>query len=69
VHVAGGSGGEHDLVRRAAASTTPLAYNTPWALLALLLIAPVALVAANLLAAWPARRAARLRAGQILRTE
>jgi hypothetical protein len=28
-----------------------------------------ALVAANLLAAWPARRAARLRAGQILRTE
>jgi hypothetical protein len=53
----------------AAASTTPLAYNTPWALLALLLIAPVALLAANLLAAWPARRAARLRAGQILRTE
>ena len=54
---------------RAAASTTPLAYNTPWALLALLLIAPVALLAANLLAAWPARRAARLHAGQILRTE
>ena len=48
---------------------TPLAYNPPWALLALLLIAPVALLAANLLAAWPARRAARLRAGQILRTE
>ena len=39
------------------------------ALLALLLIAPVALLAANLLAAWPARRAARLHAGQILRTE
>jgi ABC-type antimicrobial peptide transport system permease subunit len=54
---------------RAAASTIPLAYNTPWALLALLLIAPVALLAANLLAAWPARRAARLHAGQILRTE
>ena len=36
---------------------------------ALLLIAPVALLAANLLAAWPARRAARLHAGQILRTE
>jgi hypothetical protein len=29
----------------------------------------VALLAANLLAAWPARRAARLRTGQILRTE
>jgi FtsX-like permease family/MacB-like periplasmic core domain len=53
----------------AAANMTPLAYNPPWALLALLLIAPVALVAANLLAAWPARRAARLRTAQILRTE
>jgi ABC-type antimicrobial peptide transport system permease subunit len=53
----------------AAANTTPLAYNPPWALLALLLIAPVALVAANLLASWPARRAARLRTAQILRTE
>jgi hypothetical protein len=53
----------------AAADATPLAYNPPWAALALLLIAPVALLAANLLAAWPARRAARLRAGQILRTE
>ena len=30
---------------------------------------PLALVAANLLAAWPARRAARLRTAQILRTE
>ena len=53
----------------AAADMTPLAYEPPIALLALLLIAPVALLAANLLAAWPARRAARLHAGQILRTE
>ena len=53
----------------AAANMTPLAYHPPLALLALLLIAPVALLAANLLAAWPARRAARLHAGQILRTE
>jgi hypothetical protein len=53
----------------AAADTMPLAYQPPLAALALLLIVPVALVAANLLAAWPARRAARLRAGQILRTE
>jgi hypothetical protein len=29
----------------------------------------VALLAAGLLAAWPARRAARLRTGQLLRTE
>jgi hypothetical protein len=48
---------------------TPFAYEPPIALVALLLIAPVALLAANLLAAWPARRAARLHAGQILRTE
>jgi hypothetical protein len=53
----------------AAANMTPLAYQPPLAALVLLLIVPVALVAANLLAAWPARRAARLRTGQILRTE
>jgi hypothetical protein len=53
----------------AAADTTPLAYQPPLAALALLLIVPVVLLAANLLAAWPARRAARLRTGQILRTE
>ena len=53
----------------AAADMTPLAYQPPLAALALLLIAPAALLAANLLAAWPARRAARLHAGQILRTE
>jgi FtsX-like permease family len=53
----------------AAADITPLAYHPPWAALALLLIAPLALLAANLLAAWPARRAARLHAAQILRTE
>jgi ABC-type antimicrobial peptide transport system permease subunit len=54
---------------RAAADVTPLAYQPPLAELALLLIVPLALLAANLLAAWPARRAARLPAGQILRTE
>ncbi|HEX5291486.1 MAG TPA: FtsX-like permease family protein [Streptosporangiaceae bacterium] len=53
----------------AAADMTPLAYEPPLAALALLLIVPVALLAANLLAAWPARRAARLHAAQILRTE
>ena len=53
----------------AAADITPLAYSPPWAALALLLIVPVALLAANLLAAWPARRAARLRTAHILRTE
>jgi hypothetical protein len=53
----------------AAAQTMPLAYHPPLAALALLLVVPVALLVANLLAAWPARRAARLRAAQILRTE
>ncbi len=54
---------------RAAADMLPLAYYPPLAFWALLLIGPLALRAANLLAAWPARRAARLRTGQILRTE
>ena len=54
---------------RTVAGFTPLAYHPPLALLALLLIAPAALLAANALAAWPQRRAARLQAGQILRSE
>lgn len=54
---------------RTVAGFTPLAYHPPVALLALLLIAPAALLAANALAAWPQRRAARLQAGQILRSE
>jgi len=54
---------------RVVADGTPLAYHPPLAAWALLLIGPLALVAANLLAAWPGQRAARLRTGQILRTE
>jgi hypothetical protein len=54
---------------RAAAGITPLAYHTPAALWALVLIAPLALVVANLLAGWPGHRAARLRTAEILRTE
>ncbi len=54
---------------RAAANLTPLAYHPPLAVWALLLIGPIALVAANALAVWPQRRAARLRTGQVLRTE
>jgi ABC-type antimicrobial peptide transport system permease subunit len=54
---------------REVAHTTPLAYHPPVAVLALLLITPVVLVAANLLAAWPARRAARLHTGSVLRAE
>jgi hypothetical protein len=54
---------------RLVAGFTPLAYHPPLAVWALLLIGPVALLAANLLAAWPEHHAARLRTGQVLRTE
>lgn len=56
-------------VWRVVADITPLAYEPPLSWWALALIAPAALVAANLLALWPGRRAARLRPGQVLRTE
>src|SRR6185437_534557 len=48
-------------VWRVVADFTPFAYQPPASPWALALIAPAALVAANLLALWPARRAARLR--------
>jgi len=56
-------------VWRVVADYTPIAYVPPMAVLALLLIAPGALLLANLLAAWPGRRAARLRVAHILRAE
>jgi ABC-type lipoprotein release transport system permease subunit len=56
-------------VWRTVAGFTPLAYHPPLALLALLLIGPVVLLAANALAAWPQQRAARLHAGRVLRSE
>ena len=54
---------------RAVTGFTPLAYHPPLALWALLLIGPVTLLTANLLAAWPQRHATRLRAGPALRAE
>ena len=56
-------------VWRIVADFTPLAYHSPLAVLPLVLIVPVTLLAANLLAAWPGHRAARLRPGRILREE
>jgi hypothetical protein len=56
-------------VWRTVAGFTPLAYHPPFALLALLLIGPVALLAANALAAWPQHRAARLHSARVLRSE
>jgi hypothetical protein len=54
---------------RLVAQSAPLAYHPPLAVWALVLIAPLALLAANLLAAWPGQRAARLRSAQVLRAE
>jgi ABC-type lipoprotein release transport system permease subunit len=54
---------------RSVADTTPLDYIPPVAVWTLLLVAPVALVAANLLAAWPSHRAATMRVAHVLRTE
>jgi hypothetical protein len=56
-------------VWRAVADYTPIEYVPPFAVWALLLVAPGALLIANLLAAWPGHRAARLRIAHILRTE
>jgi len=54
---------------RAVAQATPLAYHPPLALVAIALVGPLALLTANLLAAWPGHRAARLHSAQILRAE
>jgi hypothetical protein len=54
---------------RSVADITPVEHIPPVAVWALVLIAPVAFVAAGLLAAWPSQRAASVRVAQVLRTE
>jgi hypothetical protein len=54
---------------RSVADNTPLDYVPPVAVWVLVLVAPVALLAAALLAAWPSHRAASLRVAHVLRTE
>ncbi|GIH39920.1 hypothetical protein Mco01_29200 [Microbispora corallina] len=56
-------------VWRAAADQTPLQYVPPSAPAALLLVAPAALLVANLLAVWPSRAAGRLRVATVLAAE
>jgi ABC-type antimicrobial peptide transport system permease subunit len=56
-------------VWRVVADYTPIQYVAPLAAIALLLVGPAALLVANLLAAWPGRRAARLRIAAVLRAE
>jgi ABC-type lipoprotein release transport system permease subunit len=54
---------------RSVADSTPLLYVAPLAVVAMVLAVPLALLAANLLAVFPARRAARLRPADLLRSE
>jgi hypothetical protein len=54
---------------RILANSTPAQYVAPLALLAVLLAAPIGVAVANLLAALPARKAARIPVAQTLRTE
>lgn len=51
------------------AEFTPVQYLPPTPVIVLLLVAPGALLLVNLLAAWPARRAARTRVALVLRAE
>lgn len=54
---------------REVADSTPVAYAAPAVVWLLVLIGPVSLLIANLLAAWPSHQAASVPAGTILRTE
>ncbi|WP_066365734.1 ABC transporter permease [Herbidospora mongoliensis] len=57
------------VVWRVTADVTPLLHVPPVAGWALLLVGPLTLLIANLLAAWPGRTASRLPAGLLLRSE
>ncbi|MEO3857637.1 FtsX-like permease family protein [Acrocarpospora sp. B8E8] len=56
-------------VWRIIADTMPLLYQPPLAVVALVLVVPLALLVVCAAALWPARQAARLRVGVILRAE
>jgi ABC-type lipoprotein release transport system permease subunit len=51
------------------AELTPLVFTPPTAVVVLLLVAPLTVLAANVLAWWPGRRAARIRPATLLRAE
>jgi ABC-type antimicrobial peptide transport system permease subunit len=57
------------LVWRWLAHNFPVVYVPPLAAIAVLLVVPASILLANLLAAWPARSAARIRPAEALRTE
>jgi hypothetical protein len=51
------------------AERTPVQYVPPLALLALVLVGPLSVLVANVLAAFPGQRAVRQRIGAVLRAE
>ena len=56
-------------VWRQIAESFPVVYVSPLALVAVIVVIPIALVIANLLAAGPARAATRIHPAEVLRTE
>jgi ABC-type lipoprotein release transport system permease subunit len=56
-------------VWRLVAERTPVQYVPPLAVLVLLIVAPIAVLVANVLAAYPSHRAVRQHIGAVLRTE
>jgi ABC-type antimicrobial peptide transport system permease subunit len=57
------------LIWRWLAHSFPVVYVPPLAAVAVVLVVPAAIALANVLAAWPARSAARIRPAEALRTE
>ena len=57
------------LVWHSLATSFPIVYSPPLALFATVLVIPVALLVANLLAAGPSRRASRIQPAAVLRSE
>ncbi len=57
------------LIWKQLAESFPVAYVPPFALLGVLLVVPVAIIVANLIAAGPGHAATRIRPARVLRTE
>jgi FtsX-like permease family len=51
------------------ADVTPLLYAPPIAVIAIVIVVPATVVVVNILAAWPAQRASRIRPADVLRTD
>ena len=54
---------------QAVTGQVPLLYESPFGVLAVVAVVPIAIAVANLLAVWPGRRAAKLRPAEVLRAE